>query len=132
MRIYISILFSFMLLLLPACADTEWPQWLSGEPTREELDAYKGPIPMPNPDSEGKTWPNLADVPNRPKVILQEDKKDILVTEMKDKNIEGLHEIEEYNKGLKPAVTSPVKKPAAKIIKKTKHKKKKKVRRHAK
>ncbi len=132
MRIYISIFFSAMLLLLPACADTEWPQWLSGEPPREELDAYKGPIPMPNPGSEGKTWPNLADVPQRPKVILPENKKDILVTEMKDNNIYGLHEIEEYNKGLKPAVTSPAKKPLPKFIQKTNHKKKKKVRSHAK
>jgi hypothetical protein len=127
MRITISILFSFMLLVLSACADTEWPQWISGEPTKEQLNAYKGPIPMPNPGTQGKEWPNLADVPHHPKVTLSEEKKDLLVAGMKDDNMEGLHEIEAYNKTLQPVVTvtpkKPVKKPVQKHKKKT-HKKK--------
>lgn len=129
MRLCLPIFFGFVLLLLSACADTEWPQWLSGEPSKEQLDAYKGPISMPSQDSSGKPWPNLADVPERPKVILQDDKKDILVTEMKDMNVQGLEEIEAYNKGIKPALKSTPKKPAPKAIKK---KQKKKAKRHAK
>lgn len=130
MQLYISILFSFMLLLLSACADTQWPQWLSGEPTREQLDAYKGPIPMPNPDTQGKVWPNLADVPARPKVILDNAQTDTLVTEMKQKNAQGLQEIESYNNNLKPASASPPKKPAPPVIKKKKYRKKKKATHH--
>lgn len=118
MRIYLPVLYCFMLLLVCACADTEWPQWLSGEPTRAELDAYKGPIPMPNPDTTGKTWPNLADVPNRPNIILPDEKKDVLVTEMKAENKKGLAEIDAYNKGLKPEIKSPLKKPILKTPKK--------------
>mgnify|MGYP003387503019 FL=1 len=116
--------------MLSACADTEWPQWISGEPTKEQLDAYKGPIKMPKQQVSGKEWPNLADVPDRPKIILADDKKSLLVTEMKDNNIQGLQVIEDYNQALKPAVTSPPKKPVPNAIKKKKQKKK--VKPHAK
>ncbi len=132
MRNFLPILLSVMLLLLPACADTEWPQWISGEPTKEQLDAYKGPIEMPNPSTEGKTWPNLADVPERPKIILPETEKDVLVSEMKEKNAEGLKEIEAYQQGHQPVVKLTPKKvtpkkdvhKAAKKPLKKKHKKK--------
>ncbi|NDE89914.1 MAG: hypothetical protein EB059_02055 [Alphaproteobacteria bacterium] len=114
MRIIIQKFLCVLLLALAACADTEWPQWISGEPTREQLDAYKGPIAMPNPKAEGKAWPNLADVPARPAVILPDDQKNALVTEMKNKNTEGVAEIAAYNAGhtpvVKPAPKTPLKK----------------------
>lgn len=111
--------------VLTSCADTPWPQWITGEPTREQLDAYQGPIPMPNPNSDGKEWPNLADVPKRPVIILPDDKKSLLITEMKDNNMQGLQEIADYNKGIQPNL-----KPAPK--QKTVTKKKKKASAHAK
>lgn len=130
MRLFLPIIFSFMLFLLSACADTEWPQWISGEPTKEEMDGYKGPIKMPKQEVSGKEWPNLADVPSRPKIILQDAQKELLVTEMKDNNIQGLQVIDDYNKGLKPLVTPVPPKTVPKVIKTKKHKKKAK--RHAK
>lgn len=128
MRNFLPILLSAVLLLLSSCADTEWPQWISGEPTKQQLDAYKGPIEMPNPSTEGKTWPNLADVPERPKIILPEAEKDALVSEMNEKNAQGQKEIEAYQQGHQPVVKVTAKKAApkkaAKKPIKKKHKKK--------
>ena len=107
MRLIIYSIFGLVALLLSSCADTPWPHWISGEPTREELDAYQGPIAMPNPDTDGKEWPNLADVPAKPKIILADNKKDALVSEMKTKNTQGLAEITKYN-----AAHPPIAKPS--------------------
>ncbi len=128
MRIFLSILptifLSAALLLVSACADTQWPQWISGEPTREQLDDHKGLIPMPDTDPRGKSWPNLADVPERPMVILKDKQKDELVTEMKNKNADGLNDIETYKKSVRPAVSPAPKTVARKTVKTKKHKKK--------
>lgn len=129
MRVYLQLISGVMLLLLTACADTEWPQWISGEPTKEQLDAYKGPIPMPDGKTDGKSWPNLADVPQRPKVILKEDDKNALVAEMKEENTQGLAEIAAYNEANPPIVkpsVKPIAKPAPKPVAKKVVKKKKK------
>lgn len=132
MRLYLQLFLGGVLLLLSSCADTEWPQWISGEPTKEQLDAYKGPIPMPDGKTEGKSWPNLADVPQRPKVILPEQDKNALVAEMKKENAQGLAEIAAYN-AANPPIVKPIAKPivkpapkpvAKKVIKKKKKKKK--------
>ncbi len=130
MRLLVQLFFGMLLLFLAACADTEWPQWISGEPTKEQLDAYKGPIPMPDSKTEGKSWPNLADVPARPKVILAEPQKDALVAEMKEENAAGLAEIKAYN-AANPSIVKPIAKPVIKpapkpVVKKVVKKKKKK------
>ncbi len=130
MRLYLQLFLGPLLLgallLLTSCADTEWPQWISGEPTKEQLNAYKGPIPMPDGKTDGKSWPNLADVPARPKVILQENDKNALVAEMKEENAQGLAEIAAYNEA-NPPIVKPIAKPAPKpVVKKAVKKKKKK------
>jgi hypothetical protein len=79
---------------LCACADTEWPQWISGEPTKAELSAYKGPIAMPAVDTENKPWPNLADVPPRPNVLMTPQETLALTNEMKQENKEAQARIE--------------------------------------
>lgn len=124
MRLFFQLFCGGMLLCLAACADTEWPQWISGEPTKEQLDAYKGPIPMPDNKTEGKSWPNLADVPARPKVILDQPQKDALVTEMKEENAAGLAEIEAYNVANPPTVKQIVKPAPKPVVKKAVKKKK--------
>lgn len=122
MRVFLPIVLTGLVLLLSSCADTEWPHWLSGEPSRAELDAYHGPIEMPKPDTDGKDWPNLADVPARPAVLMSDSDKQKLVSEMTAGNSEGNKEIAALNEKLHPA--QPTKKS---VTKKQKKKLKKKV-----
>jgi hypothetical protein len=108
-------------LLLSACADSELPQWFSGEPTRAELDAYKGPIAMPAIDTAEKEWPNLADVPERPTVLLQPAEKAALIAELKAKNTQGNNQVDVFNGKALP----PLKPTIKSALKKSKKKKKK-------
>jgi hypothetical protein len=114
-----NFLLCFLCVALSACADTEWPKWITGEPTSQELAAYQGPIEMPQTSTQGKVWPNLADVPARPTVILEDGAKDVLLTEMKNKNTQGLAEIENYKANNRPIIKKPsVKNSKSKTMKK--------------
>lgn len=49
---------------LTGCADTPWPNWLSGEPDQKTLYENRT-IPAAPQTSSDTPWPNLADVPPR-------------------------------------------------------------------
>lgn len=102
---------------LTACADTEWPKWITGEPTRAELNSYSGPIAMPALATREKEYPNLADVPARPKITLTNKTTETMTAEMAAENAEGHRLVDEYKKSMQP-VTAPAKKPKAKTSKK--------------
>ncbi len=105
---FTAILFA---LSLSGCADTEWPHWITGEPTREELNAYKGPIEMPAIDVADKRIPNLAEVPPSPKILMKKKEEVALRKAMKQDNENGNAESDAYAQSLaaQPA-PQPVKK----------------------
>ncbi len=97
-------------LSLTACADTEWPKWITGEPTRAELNNYSGPIAMPALDTRDKPYPNLADVPARPKITLTPTATENMTADMIAENNEGQGLIAEYKRATQQPVTKPAKK----------------------
>lgn len=93
---------AFLVFGLSSCAETEWPQWLSGEPSKAELDSYSGPLVMPATSAEEKEWPNLADVPPRPTRTMPAREVEAIKTELKTKNAEGQTVIENFQKEMAP------------------------------
>jgi hypothetical protein len=94
-------------LFLSGCADTEWPKWISGEPTRDELNAYQGPIPMPALDTADKPYPNLADVPKRPEIPSTPEQAHELTAEMTRDNQYGQFLSEGFKTQGQPPVLRP-------------------------
>jgi hypothetical protein len=116
-----SCLFAFVsLMALAGCADTELPKWLSNEPTREELAAYKGPIDIPPADGNA-AYPNLADVPKRPVLTPVKDQQ-ALVDQLQADNVAGKAAIADYSSRMQAEAAAA----AAKLLPKTKLKRKKK------
>jgi hypothetical protein len=107
--------------LLPGCADTDAPRWLTGEPPREEIESYQGPIAMPPVTVEGKTWPNLGDVPPRPKMLMEPYEKVDLTATLQEENAAGQKAIADYVRA-----TAPVPKQTFAKSKKSQKSKKKK------
>jgi hypothetical protein len=90
-----------LLLTLGACSDGTLPKWISGEPTQAEIDSYSGPIAMPQAPAGDTTYPNLADVPERPKPILSPADRQSEMEKLKQENVEGQEAIRDYNAGMK-------------------------------
>lgn len=90
---------------LGGCADTRLHKWLTGLPNAEDI-AYTGPLAMPATSPQGKPWPNLADVPEKPKPLMSvaEDKKKL--AEMTQENAAGEQAIADYNR-LNPPPPTP-------------------------
>lgn len=113
-------------ILLASCADTEWPRWITGEPTKAELQNYNGPIIMPAEGSENKAWPNLADVPPRPDGLMPAAETENIRQELKQKNAEGQATVAAFQAGQKKTSApkaSVVTKKKSENNKKTKKKK---------
>jgi hypothetical protein len=109
---------------LSGCADTDMPRWLTGEPPRAEIESYQGPIAMPPVTVEEKSWPNLADVPPRPVLLMKPDEKAELAAELRQENAVGQAAVADYAHASAPEQS--VKKPAAKQKKSKKKKAQKK------
>lgn len=70
-RKHATALFFLPLCLLSSCADVPAPSWLTGEPGKEVLNA---PRVVSSPQKGlNKTWPNLADVPEKKPVFTDEE-----------------------------------------------------------
>lgn len=94
-------------LFLSSCADTEWPKWISGEPTRAELESYQGPIAMPPLDTSDKPYPNLADVPERPKIATTPAERAATRNDMQADNEYGQSLVDTYQRGAAPVLRPP-------------------------
>ncbi|NBX73424.1 MAG: hypothetical protein EBQ89_03910 [Alphaproteobacteria bacterium] len=78
-------------LLLTACADTVWPEWISGEPPRNVTGAQANTPGITRMGAEGNDWPRLQEVPNTPPAI-QNSSKNILELEMQRRNGVAQHQ----------------------------------------
>ena len=113
------------MLLLGGCANTPWPKWITGEPTVEELAVYQGPIEMPSTNTQGKNYPNLADVPERPTLFSSAQQSQDTVNELQAKNEEAQKILEEFKKQMVAKPAAKIKPKKNKSVKNKKTKKKK-------
>jgi hypothetical protein len=93
-----------LLLMLGACSDDTLPKWISGEPSQAEIDSYSGAITMPQAPGDEEAYPNLADVPARPKAILSPAQRQEEMESLKQENLEGQEAIRKYNTPQPPRI----------------------------
>ena len=70
----------FCLLALTACADTPWPEWITGEPDNTVLNAPHRVGEAPSKDLQ--EWPNLASVPAKPKNFSTLNERQAMIKQM--------------------------------------------------
>lgn len=91
-RIGTRLLFFPLFFLLSACADTQLPSWLTGEPEQSVLTAPRV-VSTPVKGAE-KAWPNLADVPEAKPVFTSQQVRDARAVEMNSDRLKGQAELE--------------------------------------
>lgn len=116
-----AVMVAICLVGLVGCADTHWPEWLTGEPTPEEK-SYQGKLAedfLPRMETQ---WPNLADVPSRavPTVSLAERQK--MLADLRARNAEAQKVVAAFKAAHPPAVKAKGKTPKKKQTKKAKKK----------
>ncbi|NTU77619.1 MAG: hypothetical protein HGA90_07415 [Alphaproteobacteria bacterium] len=77
----------FCVLALSACADSQWPTWLTGEPGASVLNAPR--VVGTPPSHADKSFPNLATVPEKPKDFSKIPDVEKQVERMKSDKIEA-------------------------------------------
>ncbi|MGE4350986.1 MAG: hypothetical protein AB7E52_02220 [Bdellovibrionales bacterium] len=78
--------------LLAGCADTRLPSWLTGEPGQEVLTA---PRVVSRPEGAAqKTWPNLAEVPEKKPVFTSAKERDKTAEELQSDRLKAQAEME--------------------------------------
>lgn len=100
---------------LCACADSELPRWFSNEPSKAELESYQGPVAMPPVDAAAEPYPNLADVPEAPRLSSVKEQADWRA-KLAAENEKGAAVIADY--GAAQAAAPPASTPDAKKKKK--------------
>ncbi|MBI3419522.1 MAG: hypothetical protein HY053_05270, partial [Proteobacteria bacterium] len=84
-----AILACLLLTMLCACTDDALPEWMTGVPSQTELDASKGTVVMPAAATANQPYPNLADVPLRPRPYVLPAQRVDEVKNLKRENTDG-------------------------------------------